>query len=247
MNIRAIAVGSGLVVVAALAAAALIGPRYSVSATDTALPRIITVSGLGEVKTRPDMAIINSGVTSEATTAREALSKNNAAMTAVINALKNAGVAEDDIQTSNFSVSPVYPPYQPNQTTPPRISGYQVSNQVSARVKQLAKLGAILDALVRAGSNQISGVSFDVDEPKPLLDQARKKAVADARARAELYTAAAGVSLGRVVQISESGGVIMPPQPMFRREAMAASDASVPIAAGQQTLSASVSITYEIQ
>jgi len=247
MNVRAIAVGSSLVVVAALAAAALIGPRYSLSATDTALPRVITVSGLGEVKTRPDMAIINTGVTSEAPTAQDALSKNNAAMTAVINALKNAGVAEDDIQTSNFSVSPVYPPFQPNQTTPPRISGYQVSNQVSAKVKQLAKLGGILDTLVRAGSNQINGISFDVDEPKKVLDEARKKAVADARARAELYAAASGVKLGRVVQVSETGGVVMPPQPMFRREAMAAQDASVPIAAGQQTLSANVSITYEIQ
>ena len=246
MNVRAIAVGSGLVIVAALAAAALIGPRQGISAPDGALPRIVTVSGTGEVKTRPDMAIVNTGVATEGSTAQDALSKNNAAMTAVMNALKNAGVAEDDIQTSNFSLSPQYPPYQPNQTTPPRISGYQVSNQVTARVKELAKLGAILDALVRAGSNQISGISFDVNEPKPMLDDARKKAVADARAKAELYASAAGVSLGRVVQISESGGVIMPPQPMYRMAAMDGA-ASVPIAAGQQTLGTNVSITYEIQ
>jgi uncharacterized protein len=246
MNVRAIAAGSALVIVAALAAAALIGPRQGISAPDGTLPRIITVSGLGEVKTKPDLAIINTGVTTEATTAQEALSKNTTAMTAVMNALKAAGIADDDIQTSNFSVSPQYPPYQPNQTTPPRISGYQVSNQVTARVKDLAKLGSTLDALVRAGSNQISGISFDVNEPKPMLDDARKKAVADARAKAKLYAGGAGVSLGRVVQISESGGVIMPHQPMYR---MAAQDAaaSVPIAAGQQTLSANVSITYEIQ
>ncbi len=247
MNIRAIAVGSGLVIVAALAAAALIGPRYGISAPDNAPPRLISVSGTGEVKTKPDMAVVNTGVTTEAPTAQEALSKNNAAMTAVIGALKTAGIAEDDIQTSNFSVSPQYPPYQPNQTTAPRISGYQVSNQVTARVKNLAKLGSILDTLVRAGSNQISGISFDVDEPKPFLDDARKKAVADARAKAELYAAAAGVTLGRVVQISESGGIIMPPQPMFRAAAMDGAAPSVPVAAGQQTLSASVSVTYEIQ
>ncbi|MCE9520886.1 MAG: SIMPL domain-containing protein [Alphaproteobacteria bacterium] len=246
MNIRAIAAGSGLVIVAALAAAALIGPRQGISAPDGALPRLISVSGIGEVKTRPDMALINTGVTTEGATAQDALSKNNAAMAAVMNALKNAGVAEDDIQTSNFSVSPQYPPYQPNQTTSPRISGYQVSNQVAARVKDLAKLGPTLDALVRAGSNQISGISFDVNEPKPLLDNARKKAVEDARAKAELLAAAAGVSLGRVVQISESGGVIMPPMPMYRGAAMDKME-SVPIAAGQQTLSANVSITYEIQ
>lgn len=246
MNIRAIAAGSALVIVAAIAAATLIGPRQGMSASDNALPRVITVSGTGEVKTRPDMAIISSGVTSEAPTAQDALSKNNAAMTAVINALKSAGIAEDDIQTSNFSVSPVYPPYQPNQTTAPRISGYQVSNQVTVRVKDLAKLGSILDTLVRVGSNQIGGISFDVNEPKPFLNDARKKAVADAHAKAELFATAAGVSLGRVIQISESGGVVMPPRPMMRAVAMDKAE-SVPIAAGQQTLSTDVSITYEIQ
>jgi uncharacterized protein YggE len=246
MNTRAIAIGSGFVVVAALAAAALMGPRSGVSATDGPPPRLITVSGEGEVKTRPDTAIISTGVVTEATTAKEALARNNTAMAAVIAALRNAGVAEDDIQTSDFSVSPKYPPYQPNQTTAPRIVGYTVSNQVTARVKDLKKLGAILDTLVQAGSNQIHGISFDVDEPKPLLGEARKKAVADARAKAELYAAAAGVSLGKVVQISEAAAVMPPPQPMFRREAMAA-DASVPIAAGQQTIAANVTIIYEIQ
>ena len=247
MNIRAVAAGSALVIVAAIAAAALIGPRYGISAPEGSPPRLISVSGLGEVKTKPDMAIINTGVMTEAPTAQDALSKNNAAMTAVMNALKAAGVAEDDIQTSNFSVSPQYPPYQPNQTTPPRISGYQVSNQVTARVKDLAKLGSTLDALVRAGSNQISGISFDVDEPKPFLNDARKRAVADARAKAELYAAAAGVTLGRVIQISESGGIIMPPPvPMMRAAAMDKFE-SVPVAAGQQTLSAGISVTYEIQ
>lgn len=246
MNIRAVAIGSALVVVAALAAATLIGPGTGISAPDGAPPRLISVSGLGEVKTRPDMATISSGVVSEAATAKEALAKNNAAMAAVIAALKNAGVAEDDIQTSDFSVSPKYPPYQPNQTTAPRIVGYTVSNQVTAKVKDLAKLGGILDTLVQSGSNQINGIAFGVDEPKAQLDEARKKAVADARARAELYAEAAGVSLGKVIQIAESTAV-MPPVPMYRREAAMAADSSVPIAAGTQTVSATVSITFEIQ
>jgi hypothetical protein len=245
MNTRAIAIGSGFVVVAALAAAALIGPRSGVTATDGPPPRLITVSGEGEVKTRPDMAMISTGVVTEGTTAKEALARNNTAMTAVIAALKNAGVAEDDIQTSDFSVSPKYPPYQPNQTSAPRIVGYTVSNQVTARVKDLKKLGAILDTLVQAGSNQIHGISFGVDEPKPLLDGARKKAVADARAKAELYAAAAGVSLGKVVQISEATAVMPPPQ--YRYAARAAEASEVPIAAGQQTLTANVTIIYEIQ
>lgn len=246
MNVRAIAAGSGLVIVAALAAAALIGPRPSMSATDNTLPRVISIAGLGEVKARPDMATISTGVVSEAVSAKDALAKNNAAMAAVIAALKNAGIAEDDIQTSNFSVSPKYPPYQPNQTSQ-RIVGYTVSNQVTANVKSLKNLGPILDTLVQSGSNQINGISFGIDEPKKALDEARKEAVADARAKAELYAAAAGVSLGRVVQITESSAV-MPPVPMMRMALQAnAAEASVPIAAGQQTVSANVSITYEIQ
>ena len=246
MNVRAIAAGSGLVIVAALAAAALLGPRTSMSAPDNALPRIISVSGLGEVKSRPDMASISTGVVSEAVSAKDALAKNNAAMSAVIAALKNAGVSEDDIQTSNFSVSPKYPPYQPNQTTQ-RIVGYTVSNQVTANVKNLKNLGPILDTLVQSGSNQINGISFGIDDPKKSLDEARKKAVADAHAKAELYAEAAGVSLGRPVQITESS-TVSPPVPMYRMAVQAnAAEASVPIAAGQQTVSANVSITYEIQ
>ncbi|MBP6012982.1 MAG: SIMPL domain-containing protein [Alphaproteobacteria bacterium] len=247
MNTRAIAIGSGFVIVAALAAAALIGPRSSMSASDNALPRIISVSGLGEVKTPPDMATISSGVVSEAASAKDALAKNNAAMAAVIAALKNAGVVEDDIQTSDFSVSPKYPPYQPNQTTPQRIVGYTVSNTVTAQIKNLKNLGPILDTLVQSGSNQINGISFGINEPKKTLDEARKKAAADARAKAELYAQAAGVSLGRVIQITESSAVV-PPVPMYRMAvANQAADASVPIAAGQQTVSANVSITFEIQ
>ncbi len=246
MNTRAIAIGSGFVIVAALAAAALIGPRSSMSASDNAPPRLISVSGLGEVKTRPDMAIITTGVVTEAPSAQDALTKNNAAMAAVIAALKNAGVAEDDIQTSNFSVSPQYPPYQPNQTTTPRVSGYQVSNQVTASVKDLAKLGTTLDALVRAGSNQINGIMFDVQDPKKVLNEARKKAVAEAKAKAELYAEAAGVSVGRVLQITESGGVV-PPQPVMMRAYKAEAADAVPVAPGQQTLTASVSVTFELQ
>ena len=246
MNTRNIAIGSGFVIVAALAAAALIGPRSSISAPDTALPRIISVAGLGEVKTAPDMATVSTGVVSEAATAKDALAKNNAAMAAVIAALKNAGVGEDDIQTSDFSVSPKYN-YRPNQTEPQRIVGYTVSNTVTAQIKNLKNLGPILDTLVQSGSNQINGISFGINEPKKTLDEARKKAAADARAKAELYAEAAGVSLGRVIQITESSAVV-PPVPMYRMAvANQTAEASVPIAAGQQTVSANVSITFEIQ
>ncbi len=247
MSLRSVVFGSALVVAAAVVAALLAGPRFAASATEPAqgLPRTISVNGTGEVKSKPDMAVINSGVVSEAPTARDALAKNNAAMAAVIDALKKAGIAELDIQTSNFSVSPQYPPSRPNQHEAPHIAGYQVSNQVTVRVKNLAKLGAILDTLVQVGANQINGISFDIDQPKPLQNEARKLAVADARAKADLYAAAAHVSLGRVLQISESGGFAAPRQAWGLADRMAS--AEVPIAAGQETLSANVSIVYEIQ
>jgi hypothetical protein len=245
MGVRPALLGSSIIVAAALIAASLSMLPAS-SAPEASLPRTIVVTGIGDVKAKPDMAVINSGVLTEAPTARDALAKNNSAMSAVIDALKKAGIAEQDIQTSNFSVSPQYPPYQPNQTQAPRISGYQVSNQVSVRVKNLAKLGAILDALVQVGANQINGISFDIDQPKQLQNDARKLAVADARAKAELYAAAAHVSLGRVLQISEAN-IAVGPQPMAYAMDKVAAQREVPIAAGQQTLSANVSIVYEIQ
>lgn len=244
MKIRPALLGSSVIVVAALTAASL-SSLPAISATDTPPPRTISVTGIGEVKAKPDMAVITSGVVTEAPTARDALAKNNSAMTAVIDALKKAGIAELDIQTSNFSVSPQYPPYQPNQKTAPRISGYQVSNQVTVRVKNLAKLGSILDTLVQVGANQINGIAFDFDQPQARQNEARKLAVADARAKAELYAASARVGVGRVMHISETM-VFNGPQPMYAMDKVAA-ESAVPIAAGQQTLSANVSIVYEIQ
>lgn len=246
MNLRTVAIGSGLVVMSAIAAAILIGPRQGVTSAGDSLPRIITVSGMGEVKVKPDMATVSTGVTSEAPNARAALAKNNTAMTAVINALKAAGVTEEDIQTSNFNVSPLYAPMQPGQISSPQISSYQVSNQVTARIKSLNKLGATLDALVQAGSNQINGISFDLNEPKQHVDDARKKAIADAKAKAELYANAAGVSVGGVVQISEvsASGPVMP---LELRTMSVAADASVPIAAGQNTISTNITVTFELR
>lgn len=245
MALRSVLVGSGLVIAAALIAATFSVQQAASLPEAPTPPRTISVMGLGEAKAKPDMAVINSGVLTEAPTARDALAKNTAAMSSVIDALKKAGIAEQDIQTSNFSVSPQYPPYQPNQHQAPRISGYQVSNQVTVRVKNLAKLGTILDALVQVGANQINGIAFDIDQPKPLQNEASKLAVADARAKAELYAASAHVSLGRVLQISEMTG-FTGPQPVYAMDKMAVQNA-VPIAPGQQTLSANISIVYEIQ
>jgi len=202
-------------------------------------PRTITMTGHGEVKAAPDEVQIHAGVVTSAATAAEALAANNARMKALFDALRKMGVAERDIQTASFSVSPQYTGGANNER--PRLTGYQVNNDVSLRLEDVSKLGTALDMLVRAGANQMHGIDFSIREPAPLLQKARAAAVADARLRAETYAQAAGVALGTIQTISESGGTA-PPRPLFR--AMAAE--SVPVAPGEEGVSADVSITWEI-
>ena len=247
MNLPITARTRRLLLASAMTMGSLALPGQAATAAADDLPRVVTVSGQGEAKAKPDMAMISTGVTSDAPTAKAALAKNNAAMASVLSALKSAGVGEDDIQTSGFSVSPMYSQLQPGQSGTPRISSYQVSNQVTARVKNLDKLGSTLDALVQAGSNQINGVSFDLKDPKATLNEARKNAIADARAKAELYAQAAGVSVGGVVQISEVSGSAPIMMSRYKAEAAMAYDGSVPVASGQNTYSASITVTFELK
>jgi uncharacterized protein len=207
-------------------------------------PRRLVVNGTGEAGARPDIAVISAGVVVQADTASAALADNTRAMNAVLEQLRASGLPPEDVQTSQFSVMPLYDSRRPDPETtqPPRIVGYQVSNQVTARVRDLERLGAILDALVSAGANSIDGPSFDIADPKQLLGQARDAAVADALAKAERYAAAAKVKLGEIISIEE-GDFYAPPRPMMRAEAMAA---DVPIAPGQTELSASVTIVFAI-
>uniref|UniRef100_UPI003593DF63 SIMPL domain-containing protein n=1 Tax=Aestuariivirga sp. TaxID=2650926 RepID=UPI003593DF63 len=169
------------------------------------MPRVISLSGHGEVRIVPDMASVNAGVMSQAATAGEALTANTAAMNAIFAALKEAGIEAKDIQTSNFMVQPRYD-YNNNNGQAPRLVGYDVSNTVSVTVRKLDQLGTLLDTLVKAGSNQINGVFFQVSEPEAALDEARKRAAADATRKANLYAATMGLTLGPVVSISEGGG-----------------------------------------
>lgn len=206
-------------------------------------PRTITMSGTGAVKGPPDMAEISAGVTTEAPTAAAALSANTAAMNRVFAALEKQGIARKNIQTRNFSVSPNYASRTSNEA--PRLTGYRVSNQVQVVLDDVTKVGAALDALVTAGANQMNGLNFSIREPAPLLAKARAEAVADARLRAEQYAAAAGVSLGAVQSITESGG-IESPRPMYRMMAMAA-DSSVPVATGEESVTAAVTVVWEIR
>lgn len=232
-----------------LAASALAALLFAASpslADEVKMPRTISLSGHGEVKAAPDMAIVTTGVSTQAATAADALAANTTAMTALFAALKAAGIAEKDMQTSNFMIQPRYDYNDGKQ--PPLLVGYDVSNNVTVTVRQVDGLGALLDTVIKAGSNQINGISFDVSKPTEALDEARRLAAADATRKAKLYAETMGVTLGPVLSISE-GVSYQPPVPMLRTAAAPMADAArpVPVAAGEQTLAMDVNITWEIQ
>jgi uncharacterized protein YggE len=219
----------------------------------TALPAYagtITIEGRGEVRAAPDMATINSGVTTQGATAREALDANTAAMDELIATLKEAGIEPRDIQTSGFSVNPNYvytdARDQNGYSLPPKINGYQVSNTVTVVVRDLADLGGILDQSVTVGANTVNGISFSVADPSDLLDEARQSAFEDARRKAELYAGVAGASLGELESIHESANYGAPePYPMYARAEMAQA-ASVPVEAGELTFAITVNVEWEL-
>ncbi len=202
----------------------------------------ITVTGEGSVETRPDMAVISLGVTSAAKTAAGAMAANSTQLGAVLASLKSAGIADRDLQTSGLSLNPDYSRRSENG---PVIQGYIASNQLTVRVRDLAILGTVLDAAIKDGVNTLNGVSFGVADEAPLRDEARKRAVADARHKADLLSEAAGVSLGAVTSISENGDG-GGPAPQFRRAAALMAEA-VPVAEGEVSLSASVTVVWELR
>lgn len=234
------------------AAAALAGLMASVTpapAEEARMQRTISISGHGETRSVPDTAFVTSGVMSQAATAAEALAANTTAMNALFAALKQAGIAERDVQTSNFSIQPRLDFGNNNTGQPPKLVGYDVSNTVTVRVRKIADLGPLLDRLVQSGSNQVNGISFQVSEPEAALDAARKLAAEDATRKAKVYAGAMGVSLGPVLSISEGGGY-QPPVPMFRSAMMKSDEAAgapVPVAAGEQTMAVDVNIVWEIK
>ena len=212
--------------------------------------RTITVSGEGKIKTKPDTASISAGVVTESATAREALDKNNEQMQEVMTGMRSAGIAEDDLQTSQFSVSPKYsrPPRRPNMPNEdPKIIGYRVSNTVTGIIRDLKNVGPILDKVITLGANSVSGPSFFINKPGPLLDNARKQAVADALRKADLLAQAAEVQLGAIQTIREGGGYAPQPRMMNRAMAMDMEAKSVPIAAGTQEIRASVNMVIAIE
>jgi uncharacterized protein YggE len=223
-----------------LFSAVLVVPLSLSAALPALAEGTITVTGEASIPATPDMATVSLGVTTEGKTAAEAMSANSEALAGVIARLEAAGIAEQDLQTTSLSLNPNWVGYDVGQT--PTISNYIAMNMLNVRVRDLAALGGVLDASIADGANTLNGITFELASPRPVQDEARKAAVADAAAKAQLYAAAAGVTLGKVISISEQqtyGG----PMPVFE-SAKAALD--VPVATGQIALQSSVTVTYVI-
>ena len=225
--------------------ALLLSPLAFAQTTPMMLPgdaTLLQVSAHGETHRVPDVAQISAGVVTQNIDANAAMQSNAQRMSAVIAALKKAGVAERDIQTSSISLQPQYN-YANNQA--PKITGYQASNTINVRLRELGKSGDVLDALVKQGANQINGPTFTLDKPDAAMDEARTEAVKNAQARANLYAAATGLKVRRIVSISESGEMQPQPRPMMML-ARANKAESTPIAAGENTIGVDLNVVYEL-
>jgi uncharacterized protein YggE len=205
----------------------------------------LDLTATGEVTRVPDVAVISAGVVSRAATASAALQDSANRMERVLAALKRAGVAERDIQTSSVNLNPEYR-YPENQS--PQLVGYTATNQLTIRFRDIRNSGKILDALVAEGANQINGPSLTIDKPEAALDEARAKAIAEGKARAELYARSMGLRVVRVVSVSESGGyAVPPPAPPMPMAVRAYDSAETKIVPGEQKLQVSLAMTFELQ
>lgn len=211
---------------------------------------LLTITAEGTSTRTPDLAVFSAGVVSEGRTASEALTASAAAMNKVIATLRKASIADKDIQTSQISLNPVYgqPVIGPNGqvTQEPRIVGYQASNTVIVRSRDIKGFGKVLDALVSSGANQVNGPNFQMSDPTAATDEARGNAIKTARTRAELYAKAAGLRVVRIVSIVEGGGYATP-QPMYAKAMAAdAGGGPTPIAAGEVEAQVSVTMQFEL-
>ncbi len=211
-----------------------------------AQPTTVSLSAESVLKLAPDVATVSAGVVTTNRSAKAAMEENARRMTAVFAALRAAGIAERDIQTSGLSLQPQY---VSEANTRPRIAGYQAQNTVTVKIRRLDAVGTVLDALVEQGANQVDGPNFMVDEPDAAMDRARADAMGKAMRRAELYAKAAGMQVKRVVSIAESGGWASPMPRMMAMRAEAAMDAGAPtpVAPGEISLTAQVSVVFEFE
>ena len=212
--------------------------------TGSASQPSLDVSATGYANAAPDRATVSAGVVQQGKTAREAMMGNATLMTAVFDELKSAGIPKSDISTSQLSLQPQYDYRDRNK---PTIKGYEARNTVTVKSDDIEQVGPMLDALVRAGVNNINNVQFSVKDPKSALDKARTDAIREAKEKAEAMAEAAGVKLGPLLSINENNlGSISPRPVMMRSASMEMSGATTPVSAGDQTLSVSVSLTYGI-
>lgn len=214
------------------------------SAAAHAAERTIQVTGTGKVSAPPDMATFETAVVTEAPTAAAALEANSASVQRVMAVLKNLEIADKDIQTSRLDINPRYVSTQQNPE--PVISGYIATNQLTVRIRNLPQLGRVLDAVVQNGSNQISSIRFAIDNSAGLMNDARGKALADAKSRAELYAHGASGKVGKVLSIREESTPDYRPRPEFAQMRMMAADAAVPVATGEMNVEVSIHVTYEL-
>lgn len=205
---------------------------------------VLDIVARGESRRVPDLASVGAGVVSQAPDAATAVRDNAARMARVLAALKKAGIADRDVQTSNLSLAPQYR-YAPNEA--PVVTGYQASNTVTVRFRDISKAGTILDALVATGANQINGPDLTIEDPAAAMDEARLDAVQKAKARAELYARATGLRIKRIVSISESAELGRPMPIMMRAAAAPPADyAETKVMAGEQSVGVTLSVRYEL-
>ncbi len=232
---KIIILAAALAIMPSTAMAEITGPTITGTRLD--------IVAQGSVKRVPDVAIISAGVVTQSRDARTAMTDNATAMARVLAALRGAGVANRDMATAQISLNPQYR-YVENQ--PPVVTGYQATNSVTVRFRDIAKSGAILDALVAAGANQINGPTLTLDKPQAAQDEARADAIKIARARAELYASAAGLTVKRIVVINEMGEISRP-MPMLQARGVASDMAAKSeIVPGEQDIGVSVSVTFEL-
>lgn len=205
----------------------------------------LSLTGEGKVETAPDIAMVSLGVSVDAATASAAMKQQAQQMNGVFSALKKSGVAEKDMQTGNISLSPRYD-YSSRRESPPKLIGYNASNTVTAKIRDLDNLGKVLDAVVEAGGNTINSINFSVDDASEIMKEARSNAVKDALDKAELYASAAGYQVSRIITIDEAGMSAPRPMAAMRMAADMAESAPTPIAAGEVTHVARVSVTFEL-
>jgi len=232
----ALALATGAPVMTAQAQA---GPAYTIPADGT----VLNISAEAESRRVPDVATLSAGVVTQAVDGNAAMRQNAEQMNKVVAAIKGAGIAERDIQTSGINLSPQY---QYREGEAPKITGYQASNTVSLKVRDIGKLGKLLDLLAAQGANQINGPSFEVDQPEPAYDEARLAALKKAQARAETYARALGLKVRRIVSISEGRGGGVRPVMMMAAAPRAKAEMDTSVSPGETTLSVNLDVTFEL-